>query len=109
MIQAASSAVASEPIINTDCDLLSVQVEGTFTSGKIEIQGKTDEREDADWENLAVLDKSSLDLISGFTGITAKGIYETGISGLVLVRVNVASVSGGNVTVIASFENTNED
>ncbi len=107
MINAASSAGTSEEVYNSDSDFLSVQVSGTFSSGKIQVQAKTDVNA-SDWTNLAVIDKSTATAIEGSDGITAKGIYTVGIAGIVLVRVSVASVSGGNVTVVGSFENTSE-
>ena len=108
LIDAATAAGASDSYINNTCDLLSVQVDGTFSAVKVEVQGKTD-TDAADWTNIAVFDKSTLDLNDGDYGIVAKGIYEAGIAGLTVVRVNVASVSGGNVTVTGSFENTSEN
>ena len=108
MIDAASSAGASAEVINSTCDLLSVQVDGTFSSATVKVQGKTDANA-SDWTNIAIFNKSTLDLTEGSDGITAKGIYEANIAGVVFVRVNVTSVSGGNVTVVGSFENTSEN
>ena len=108
MIDAASSAGTSDVVANTNCDLLSVQVSGTLTAVSVKVQGKTNPEAD-DWTDLAVFDKSSMELTAGSTGITAKGIYEANIAGVVLVRVSVTSVTGGNVTVVGSFENTSEN
>lgn len=108
LINAATSATVSDTYINNICDLLSIQVDGTFSAVKVQIQGKTDTSASA-WTNIAIFDKSTLDLADGADGITAKGIYNADITGLLAVRVNVASVSGGNVTVIGAFENTSEN
>lgn len=103
MIAAASSAATSDIVPNGNCDTLTVQVSGSFTSGKIEIQGKTDENA-SDWTSLAVQDRSDASTVEGSDGITAKGIYTANIAGLVLIRANVASVSGGTVTVVGAFD-----
>lgn len=105
MIDGASSAASSAAVSNSNCDLLSVQVSGTFSTGKIKIQGKTDP-DASEWTDLAFYDKSTLTATEGSDGITAKGIYDANIAGLLLVRVDVVSVTGGNVTVIGSFANT---
>lgn len=105
LINAATSAAASSVYQNSVCDLLSIQITGTFSALKLQIQGKTNTGA-ADWTNIATFDKTNLDLTDGTNGITAKGIFNADITGLVAVRVNVASVSGGYVTVTGSFENT---
>lgn len=107
MISAATSAGSSDAYTNSNCDLLSLQVSGTFSAVKVKVQGKTNTV--ADWTDIAIFNKTTLDLTAGTSGITAAGIYEANTAGLVQVRVNVASVSGGNVTVVGSFENTSEN
>ena len=108
MINEASSTGASEQIVNSGSDSLSVQVSGTFSGVKVEVQGKTDENA-SEWTSLAVIDRSTATAVEGADGITAKGIYSVNIAGLVVVRVNVASVSGGNVTVVGAFESSTEN
>lgn len=108
MINAASSTGASSVVTNTNCDLLSVQVDGTFSAATVKVEGKTNENA-TDWTAIAIFNKTTLDMTAGSTGITAKGIYEANIAGVAFVRVNVTSVSGGNVTVVGSFENTSEN
>lgn len=99
-----TSAVTSGVFTNNNCDLCTVQVYGTATSMKVQIQGKTDA--DGDWTNVASFNVSDLSLKDGNDGMTAAGIYSVGIAGITQVRVKVASVSGGNVSVTAKFADT---
>lgn len=100
MINAATSATTSSAFVNNSCDVLGLQVTGTFTSATVYVQGIVNADSNT-WVNLAVLDLNSFGLTEN--GITAKGVYEAGIEGVLQVRINVSAVSGGNVSVYCKF------
>lgn len=102
LVDRATGAVVSPEFVNNECDICAVQVTGTFSAVSITIQGVTNVS-GSDWVDLAAADLNSYDITNP---ITAAGIYETGIEGIAKVRVNVASVTGGNVSVYAKFANT---
>ena len=102
-----TAAAVSSVFTNTNCDLCSVQVYGTATAMKVQVQGMTDADSET-WVNLAVFDNSDLSLIEGDDGITAAGIYSAMIEGVTQIRVNVASVTG-TLSVTAKFANTSAD
>lgn len=103
-----TSASQSSVFVNNTCDLCSVQVFGTATAMKIQIQGMTDTTSET-WVDLAVFDNSDLTLTEGDNGITSAGIYSAMIEGVTQVRINVASVTGGAVNVTAKFANTSAE
>ena len=102
-----TSAGTSSVYVNNTCDLCSVQVFGTATAMKVQIQGMMDIASET-WENLALFNNSDLTLIEGDDGITSAGIYSVMIDGVTQVRINVASVTG-TVNVTAKFANTSAD
>ena len=102
-----TSAGTSSVYVNNTCDLCSVQVFGTATAMKVQVQGMTD-AESETWVDLAVFDNSDLTLTEGNDGITSAGIYSVMIDGVTQVRINVASVTG-TVNVTAKFANTSAD
>lgn len=104
-IAEATSAVTSSVFVNSNCDLCAVQVYGTATAMKVQIQGMTD-ADSATWENIASFNMGDLSLTEGDDGMTAAGIYSVSVAGVTQVRINVASVSGGNVSVTAKFADT---
>lgn len=102
------TAASQSPIFtNNDCDLCSVQVYGTATAMKVQVQGMTDADSET-WVNLAVFNNSDLSLVEGDDGITEAGIYSVMIEGVTQIRVNVASVTG-TLSVTAKFANTSAD
>lgn len=102
-----TSASVSSVFTNTNCDLCSVQVYGTATAMKVQMQGMTD-AESETWVDLAVFDNSDLSLVEGDDGITEAGIYSVMIEGVTQIRINVASVTG-TLSVTAKFANTSAD
>ena len=104
-ITEATSAVTSGVFVNNNCDLCAVQVFGTATAMKIQVQGMTD-ADSATWENIASFNMGDLSLTEGDDGMTAAGIYAVSVAGISRVRVSVVSVSGGNVSVTAKFADT---
>lgn len=99
-----SAASTSSVYTNTSCDLCSVQVYGTATAMKVQVQGMVD-MESETWENLAVTNMSDFSVIEGDDGITASGIYSATIKGVTRIRVNVASVTG-TLNVTAKISDT---
>ena len=102
LISGATGATVSPEFINNQCDILSLQVSGTFSAVSLTVQGVTS-TSGSEWTNIAAVDLSNFDIKNP---ITAEGIYETGIEGISKVRVNVTSVTGGSVSVFAKFANT---
>ena len=93
-----TSASTSSVYTNSSCDLCSVQVFGTATAMKVQVQGMTDIASET-WEDLAVFNMSDLSLVEGDDGITEAGIYSVMVEGVTQIRINVASVTGTlNVT-----------
>lgn len=91
-----SAAFTSDVFNNYKDDEMTVQVDGTFSSATIIVEGRTNTG--GDWYPMALIDLASLSLIED-GAITAKGRYDTAISGAKQVRVRVTAVSGGTVTV----------
>ena len=93
-----TSASTSSVYTNSSCDLCSVQVFGTATAMKVQVQGMTDIASET-WEDLAVFNMSDLSLVEGDDGITEAGIYSVMVEGVTQIRINVVSVTGTlNVT-----------
>lgn len=103
LINAATSASSSASVVNNNCDVLGIQITGTFSSATVNVQGMVNVDSNT-WVNLAALNLTDFDIEN--TGITAKGLYEIGIEGVLRVRVNVSSVSGGNISVYGKFANS---
>lgn len=99
-----TSASQSSVYINSVCDSCTVQVYGTATAMKVQIQGMTDIASNS-WNNLGIINMSDFSLIDGDDGITSNGIYSVMIEGVTQIRVNVASVTG-SLNVMAKFANT---
>ena len=103
LIDKASSATISDVYINGNCDVLGIQVSGTFSSATIKAQGVVD-ADSTDWVDIGAIDLA--DMSAKKSGITAKGVYEIPIESLYKIRVNVTAVSGGNVSVFGQFADT---
>ena len=103
MIEKTTSAKISDTYINANCDACSVQLTGTFTSATVYVQGKISPTENT-WVNLASINLTAFTVDDD--GISNSQIYEVGIEGVPFVRLNVSSVSGGNLSAYMSFFNT---
>lgn len=106
LINAATTATASSYVANNECDILGLQVTGTFSSATVYVQGMVNIDSNT-WVNLAVMNLTDFDLKNA--GITAAGIYEVGIEGVLRVRVNVSAVSGGNISVYGKFASSSDN
>lgn len=106
LIDKATSATISSVFVNSACDVLGIQVEGTFTSATVKVQGVVDENS-TDWQDIAVIDLT--DLSTKTSGITATGVYQAPIDSFNKVRVNVTAVSGGNISVYGQFADSSNN
>lgn len=84
----------SENMINTKGGVLTIQVFGETSSLSASVLGKVD-IQNGDFVPLAGINMSDYSLANT---ITAKGIYEYDISGIRLIKVNLASTDG-NVSI----------
>ena len=99
----ASTSADMKTYFNTQADMMSVEVSGTATSCKINIQGRTNSENNNEWFDLTVMNMTNLDI---GTDIEGNGIYEVAIEGMREIRANIVSVSGGSVTVFGRAVNT---
>lgn len=105
VINTATTPTASDEYINNSCDIVSLEVKGTFTSATVKLQGMIDPAS-TEWVDLAMINLTTWAMAES---INASGIYEGAIEGALKVRVNVTAVSGGNVSVYARFGNTSAE
>ena len=105
VINTATTPTISDEYINNSCDIVSLEVKGTFTSATVKLQGMIDPNS-TEWVDLAMINMTDY---STFSAVENKGIFEGGIEGVLKVRVNVTAVSGGNVSVYARFGNTSAE
>ena len=91
----------SRTVVNNICNLVTVQVYGSFSTAKIYVEGLTAVGSNQ-WEKVAVVDKNLNEPVIGTDGITSAGIYQAAIEGLKNVRINIESVTG-TVSVDAVF------
>jgi len=104
-IAGATGAATSSEFINNACDLCTLQIYGTATALKVQVQGMVDIDANT-WVSIASYDKGDLEVQDGSGGMTAAGIFTVDIAGIQKLRLNVALVSGGNVSVTAMFVDT---
>lgn len=96
-----SAPEVSQVVVNNVCNLLTVQVYGSFSAAQIFVEGLTAVNS-GQWEKVAVVDKKLNEPVVGTDGITSAGIYQVAIEGLKNVRINIASVTG-SVSIDAVF------
>lgn len=102
MIEGAIAPAISNVFVNNAAYLCVMQITGTYSTAVVKVQGLIDTGT-AEWSDLAVFDLSNLDLTESSKG---NGIYQTAIEGILRVRVNVTSVTGGSISVLANFVGT---
>ena len=103
MISAVTVPTVSNTFVNNKCDACLLQITGTFASATVSVEGIVDVNSGS-WVSLATFNLTDLDIKTA--GMTAKSIYQVGITGILRVRVNVTAVYGGNITVVANFVGT---
>lgn len=94
----ASAAQESPITVNTQGELLTLQVEGTATSVQLQVLGLSDMASD-EYYPLSGL-TNAYDLV---TTIKSKGLYFFGIDGVSKIKVNLLSVSGGKASVFGKI------
>ena len=99
MIQNASYATISEAWKNESFTLLSIQIEDTFATADIRLEGRI--IPDGEWRDMTVFDVSSADFVT--MPITSAGVYEASIEGIAEIRIRVVSVTGGSVNIDGFF------
>lgn len=92
----AESNVLSNP--NRGSQLV-LEVSGTATSFTLEVKGKVD-AENTNYTNLAIINASDY---STSSAITSNGIYIIGVDGIGGIKLNLTSISGGNVTAFGKL------
>lgn len=97
----ATGSVESNPYINTNTDVGSIQVSGSFSAGTVNVQALVDVK-NGEWVNIAVINTKDYTVAEN---IEAPGIYEFGTEGASQIRVITTSVTG-TVSVFAKFTNT---
>ena len=102
MIDGATAPAISNVFVNNACAVCTLQITGTYSAAVVKVQGMIDTGS-AEWSDLAVFNLSNLDLTQDSKG---NGIYDTAIEGILRVRVNVTSVTGGSISVLANFVGT---
>ena len=90
-----SSAQSYDNVVNLYSDILSIQVDGTFSAMTLKVYGKTTKEGDA-FVELAAVNMTNFDIA---TSITSKGIFEVAVEGICMLKFDVSSISGGNATV----------
>ena len=90
-----SSTQSVDNIVNLYSDILSIQVDGTFSAMTLKVYGKTTKEGDT-FVELASVNMTTFDIV---TSITSKGIFETAVEGICMLKLEISSISGGNATV----------
>ena len=92
-----TTATDSPNYINTRAEAISVQIDGTFSSGSFQFLGKVSKN--ANWEPIFL----TINLSDGTVGdtVTSKGIYTADISSYKYFKLKINAISGGAVTAIA--------
>ena len=85
----------SETLSNIRGDSLILESYGTATAFSFKVQGIVDSNNTSSWTDLGFYTST------GTTGIniTTSGIYNIPINGIGKIRIVLASISGGNLTV----------
>lgn len=105
LINGATTPITNEAYVNNSCDILGLQVFGTFSTATVKVQGVCDPSS-TDWRDIMVINLS--DLSTG-ENISAKGLYEIAIESLAKVRISVTSVAGGGISVYGRFADTSSN
>ena len=103
LIEQATTAMSSDVFINNSCDVLGLQIEGTFSAVEVIVKGSLSDSGDT-WFELGAIDLGNL--AKKTPTVDAQGLYEIPIETAYRVRVDVVSVSGGYVSVYGQFANT---
>lgn len=97
MLDKVSSAQVSDEVWNLVADIITIDVDGSFSGASLLVQGKSDK--DSTWRDISMI---AFDGYAIKSEITEPGAYIGPILGYSSVRINLASVSG-EITVHARF------
>ena len=100
-----TSPTVSKSFMNAASDVLALQIDGSFTSAQVRIEGRI--TKGAEWTPLAAIDLSTFAAVK--EDLTAAGLYEFGVTSVRELRANVISVSGGPITVYGQLISTEEE
>lgn len=95
-LQSASGKFTSDVFDNYHYSLAVLQVTGSFTGAVIVVEGRV-QVSDGPWVALGAWD--TRDFTTEINEITSSGIYEVPIDGVTQLRLRIASLAGGSVTV----------
>lgn len=97
---AITTSAESNSLLNLyDGSQLVIQVEGTATSFSIEVQGLVDGESNV-YRPLAIINNFDFSILQE---ITEKGIYSIGVDGITKIKLNLISITGGNLTVFGKL------
>lgn len=92
IIEEASSSMVSEEIYNSKADILTLEVSGSSGGCSIVVEGKVNTKATV-WNLISGINLSDYTILSE-DGMTNNGIYQFGIDGIQLIRVNVITSDG---------------
>ena len=95
-----STPEISSPINNVKSNLLILEVSGDATSFSVSVLGSID-LQNENYTQLNILNMSDYSLNSNINSI---GIYEVDISAIQNVKLQINSISGGNISVLGIFK-----
>lgn len=102
MIEAATAETISNVFVNNNCAAVTLQITGSYTSATVLVEGLVNLSSNA-WVSLGAIELGDFELNSD--GLSEKSLYQVGIEGIPRVRIHVAAVSGGDITVVCQFGN----
>ena len=92
-----ASAAGTGPVFRNDRFTLAIaQIEGTFTALELSLEGRTDVG--GPWEVISGWNVATPDTKA--EAVSANGIYEFPIEGIVEIRFRILSISGGSVNAV---------
>ena len=99
-INEASSATISDIFDNYKGDVITLQASGDASAFSAKLEGRSDIN--ADWSELAMINLKDLSVNNA---IATTDVYQSGLTGVTQIRVNLTSVSGGSVTIFGRVSN----
>ena len=90
----ATTATESQVTVNKTSETLYIDVSGTASACEIIVLGLAD-RAGSNWQPLGVINVADYSIMNK---ITAKGLYAVLIEGIAEFKLNLVSVTGGDVT-----------
>lgn len=100
-----NSPIVSKTYINSSSDLFIMQIDGSFDTCMVKVEGRINPK--AAWVSIGGVDLGTFAAVKD--GFTKAGLYEFDIIGVRELRVNVSSLTGGEITVFGQFISSEED